>query len=252
MRRRDRYQLPMMPLREKRLAFVNGNASVAGVTLVELMTAIVIIVVLAALVLLAIQQMTIKGQGVHCMNNMRNISTAILTYVSDHNGAFPPFTLETEGVTEMAGEQRWPALFANELGRDAFYCRTLRSPYRTSGNANYQFIDYGYNYLFLGSVIGPAEPQQVKTEAAWVDHGRQTARLSNLESPSKTVLLAESLLVIGSNAGRVGFYVVLHSNSGVRPDPRHGKGVIICWADGHISKEIPDADYNLPAEMFKL
>jgi len=64
----------------------NGN----GFTLIELMTVIAIIAVLAALLLPALAKAKAKAQGIQCLNNLRQVGLAWVMYADDNNQRLPP------------------------------------------------------------------------------------------------------------------------------------------------------------------
>lgn len=58
-------------------------------TLVELLVVIAIISILVALVMPQIGKMTARAQSVTCMNNLRQIGVAVLSYVGDNDYTYP-------------------------------------------------------------------------------------------------------------------------------------------------------------------
>jgi len=59
-----------------------------GFTMVELMVAIVIVVVLAAIAMIGYGRIRLSGNKAASINNIRNLSAAALAVAADHNGRF--------------------------------------------------------------------------------------------------------------------------------------------------------------------
>src|SRR5215510_2476697 len=59
-------------------------------TLIELLVVIAIIAILAGLLLPALAAAKEKARRIACVNDVKQIATAMMMYVDDHNGSYPP------------------------------------------------------------------------------------------------------------------------------------------------------------------
>jgi len=81
-------------------------SNLRGFTVTELLAAIAVIAVLGMLLFPAFRDFRVRSQGVHCMNSMRQLGSALLAYSADHNGWLPPGYPIRNGKVEA--EQRQP------------------------------------------------------------------------------------------------------------------------------------------------
>ena len=116
-----------------------------GFTLIELLVVIAIIAILAAILLPVLNQAKIRAQSTYCMNNTRELSTAVILYATDNQDGTPP---NVDGTTSgvLAGETpTTPCWVAGVL---TIY------PISSTDNTNYEMlIDHTlYPYgAYLGS-----------------------------------------------------------------------------------------------------
>jgi prepilin-type N-terminal cleavage/methylation domain-containing protein/prepilin-type processing-associated H-X9-DG protein len=103
-----------------------------GFTLVEMLVVIAIIMVLAALLLPALERIGQRADQVKCMNNMRQIGMAMITYASDNKGRMPVRGYaEAVDFANPSAPTNWLAQILPLLGGDK---RILVCPSVTENN----------------------------------------------------------------------------------------------------------------------
>lgn len=118
-----------------------------GMTLTELLVVIAVLIILAALLLPALSGARSKANQTKCLNKLRQIQLACISYAGENNGEFPPdpraFALPHEFVN-----------FSSTLGRylkeprsSAMFCPGELSRVRNSNTALYQDNYTTYQYF---------------------------------------------------------------------------------------------------------
>jgi type II secretory pathway pseudopilin PulG len=72
---------------------MKGKKSLWGITLIELLTVIAIIAVLAAILLPIFNRVKESTRQATCMSNLQEIATAVGVYKEDYQGTYPPLLL---------------------------------------------------------------------------------------------------------------------------------------------------------------
>ena len=101
-----------------------------GFTLIELLVVIAIIAVLAAILFPVFAKAREKARATSCLNNQRQIATAVLIYVQDNNEMFPPSSVVWNTIN---------------LPASVFVCPTFGSKFPNG---------YVYNNALSGAALG--------------------------------------------------------------------------------------------------
>src|SRR5688572_13639027 len=82
------------------------NSRERGFTLIELLVVIAIIAILAAILLPALSSAKAKGQGIACLNNLRQLTLCWTLYTDDNDGRLPPNNV-TGNFGQAASADSW-------------------------------------------------------------------------------------------------------------------------------------------------
>jgi prepilin-type N-terminal cleavage/methylation domain-containing protein/prepilin-type processing-associated H-X9-DG protein len=177
----------------------------SGFTLVELLVALAIIAVLAAMLFPVFSRAREKARQGSCMSNLRQIGLAMQMYVQDVDGVYPSHSGDVP-------ERDWPVMLLP-------YCRSaqlFRCPSAPRSLWQHMLVEgvwnsYGFNCYYL----------QRQTEAV-------------IDDPTRTILCADSN---GDNAMGPESWVVgpgCGVPRGVLLDARHNGAAGIVFGDGHV------------------
>ena len=219
--------------------FRNGQGArfgmYSGFTLIELLVVIAIIAILASILFPVFASAKQNAQQTRCISNLKQITTAWLTYADDNNGrACPAFYYSDDFCTLYSWD------FTTDLAADpTTYKLGLIGPYTKSGAINgcpsfvrsvgnawgRPYTGYAYNTSYVGA--SPHNNPPLPNVPAVV---------SRIAQPSRTVAFADG----GYGAGPVRAQNYLRAPS----DPnisggtvhfRHGGRANVSYADGHVT-----------------
>lgn len=206
-------------------------------TLVELLTVIAIIGVLAAIIIPVVGKMKASARQTECSSNLRQIGAGFLLYLGENRNLFPP--VNDNGIWFM---KLTPYLQKEETDSsklaEVFMCPTWKDSYTPSSATDWNRLGYGMSYVMVGSP---------STGWPWSSGESVTyqVRASDIVNPTRTVLVAENGgWNWGTHSGNVDTYIApSHGNARAR---RHDASANYLFADGHVQKLAPTRDALMP------
>lgn len=218
-------------------------------TLIELLTVVAIIVVLAALLYPAIQRMGSNRLQAKCTANLKNIHASWSCYVADNDGRLPPASTGagpwyqdywTKSLFPYLGFSSAPAGHLNALVNTVAFCPANNgNPYHRQ---QYSALSYLPNALIGGAYNSTGQMQGALT--TWPSSRVNVATtVGAIEQPASRMLFAcarEGIVRTFLNADNVEPYL----------SKSHGGGGNILYADGHVAIFYPDS--TKPGEAIAL
>lgn len=136
-----------------------------GFTLLELLTSILVVAILAGLIVVAVAKLRARAQRLQCMANLKNLSVAANLYIQQHQSwpQIPP------GSAEQFADAWITALQPFGAERKTWICPTmqklLRSPdYSTAANARIDYFPTAFDSK-------PTTPHQWPTQPWFIESG---------------------------------------------------------------------------------
>lgn len=208
----------------------------AGFTLVELLTVIAIIGVLAAIVVPVVGKVRNASQKTQSLNNLRQIGTALQLYVADNRGYVPVWHDYTAIIPDaQTGGTLYGAYWWEELqvylgsDNEIFHSPAHDQFDASSRERMRETISYGWNYAVAGRHVGDSSRT-----------GDHRLNLNEFPAPPRAMIAAE-----GRDFASWG-YIAADSP----PDAnRYGKDIPSLFADGHV-ETIPHSELLVVSPWF--
>ncbi len=219
-----------------------GRTGRKGFTLVELLVVIAIIAILAAILFPVFTRAKAKAKQTTCLANTKQISMAMLMYISDHDDTYPTVHGEYTGTEQWTSVIGWfHPLEPYVKERSIFNCPSIRA--RTNpGKMTWSGAPgMGTDYFVTYSIAAPLYTSAVRTAVCglkWTGTMYDAPHSeSEIVSPSRVITFNEIgmgwiqyhsavLLVAGAECGQ---FSALHLSR-----PTHNRGLHFGFADGHV------------------
>lgn len=207
-------------------------------TLIELLVVIAIIAILAAILFPVFAQAREKARSAACMNNMKQIGIAFMTYTQDYDECVVPLAAvytPPAGSSFSGGDTWWPDILMPYIkSKEVFTCPSQKLRSRGIGMSHPQIgMWHPTSALSLAAVVAPAET------AVFADSGSNVAtgdpNPDNWEEKSST----GGYLLFRTPANGSTLYNVAATPETVVP--RHQKKAVVAFMDGHVKSMSPKA-----------
>lgn len=166
-------------------------------TLIELLVVIAIIAILASMLLPALAKAKAKGQRIHCLNSLKQISLFMQFYTDENNELFPPHRNNglANGQSQAILTNWWGTTIVgySQGNSNLFRCAALTGPridrrVRWSWKFDAHNVGYGYNGYFLGQ--HPYQGDNL-TVSGINFRTTPTFKRSNIVSPTENLLIGD-------------------------------------------------------------
>lgn len=228
-------------------------------TLVELLVAIAIIAILAAILLPVLSRAKASGQRTACLNNLKQIAAGVHMYAGDFNEILFPITNISNYPPAQVAFYEWTAydpLMRSYAGlsaapspqdklfacpADTFYYGgngiTVLVPQGEHLQSNANFSSYAFNAV---NAVWP----NPHPPFPGMDSGIMGSKLSSIKTPARTVLVTEFPALDGYSWHQPVF-------SGQRYYYNNAQDML-SFADGHVNYIKMYCGSNNPSHSFKL
>ncbi len=199
-------------------------------TLVEVLVIVGVVGVLAALLLPAIKSAVESGNQAKCTSNLRQLSSAAVTYTADHDGWLPPmrypynYTWWPDAISPYLTEKPWESTLATTSG--VFRCPSGSKDWPYKGTSiEIAGVNYAYNAK-VGYIVN-GDPTGLTTIPAPLSPSYRLRKMATCKYPSQTALIMDG------DSQRIQFE--FYRKSDVQPtNLRHHKRANVLFVDGHV------------------
>jgi len=195
-------------------------------TLVELMVAVAIIAILAALLFSGGKSAVRRANDTKCVSHQKSIAAALLTYAAENNSALPPYGKFTS-PTSVDSESYWWNLIRPYLGDiEKFRCPAAEKSVTTTIGVNYAERPNNAPFGFEGGAF-PGSMRLVNVSS-------RTILTADIKNPAGQMwFLSPNEYPLTQDTDNDGINDTFPGNSF---EPRHNKAAICSFADGSVRR----------------
>jgi len=233
------------------------NTTRRAFTLVELLTVIAVVGILASLIIVGVGEVRFAAQKQQSASNIRQLAAANLAYAADH-GNFSPNADARDIVhwhgKRVGGEFDGSGGYLSDYleGNAVRVCPIFEGMLEDSEGQDFDLGTggYGYNATYYGGrpdlwdmEASPDAPRG--SFVPWTSRGNIPARITD---PTNTVMFTSAAIVRGGGVVETGNSVpyrhLQNGSLGQRATPtchfRFRGEALVAWGDGHVSFELPN------------
>ena len=205
----------------KKISWPRANRT-SAFTLIELLVAIAIIAILAGILLPALARAKESSRSASCINNLRQIAVASMTYSLDQNGRLPTFR---NWLYTRPGNLTSGRLFPHIGAKQTYLCPTDKMEMASKKRPKWAAMGPP-----AGGRFGNTQHRRDYSYgmSCGMCHAADTAQFIN---PAKTLLYMEAYFATNDYSGQVGPSIATRSLA-----LRHGSRGNLVMADLHLER----------------
>lgn len=230
--------------------FRHAGVKESSFTLIELLVVIAIIAILAAILLPALNSARERGRQASCINNLKQMASAVVQYVNDSDDYMPLFAhgYSSPMTFNDAGNMSWKVSLAPYVGisttvqnemrkavaEGVFLCPSWSAGATSCSNdladtSNMKTVAHGGGYAYS---YGQGLNSEGSKHVIGYGLGKYYTKINEITSPTETLVIGEAN---DKSTGNRDYATLLYATD--IPNGRHANYTLmpIAWADGHAS-----------------